>query len=193
MSERVSMGRKLRGTIGGGLAALAGVAVAIVNSQPKPLPELDTRQPIETGQWRVEPLAMYVTEKAIRDIPLRDGYPALVLEARLTNRTAASSSDYQTLFNPGIAQNTRDARPIVILARDRTDNTSPTLHPALPETVVFFWSYPGGRGTASLKVKMNTKSYKAVDNLKGLPGWFNERPIGYMTSTFLSGRSVVAN
>lgn len=177
--------------IGGGVASIAVIIFAILDSQPKPLAELDSRQTIETGQWRIQTLALYVTNEPPRGASLRNGNPAIVLEARLTNRTSETSSDYQTLFKPQLDLDPRDARPIVVLARDTVDNRAPALHPALGDTVAFVWSYPNPR-KGTLKITVNSKTYKAVDNLKGLPGWFDEKPIGFLASTGFAAQRAIS-
>ncbi|WP_454857335.1 hypothetical protein [Rhizobium binxianense] len=169
------------GGLGSGLAALVVGAMAILNTHPKGIPDLDPGRPFETGQWHVVPLAAYATSEEVHHYPLNDR-SALVLEAQVTNRTGETSSDYQTLFQPDFPLDPRDMRPTVVLIRDFTGMTVSGLHPGLSERVAFVWMLPQGAQTPpSIRVVVNTKHYKAMDNLKGLPGWFNQEPLGKLT------------
>lgn len=196
LTKRLGFRRRLGiwiiGGLGSGLAALVVGAMAILNAQPKGVPDLNPQMPFETGQWNVVPLTAYVATEAVHRYPLRDR-SALVLEAQITNRTGETSADYQTLFEAAFPLDPRDMRPTVVLVRDFTGMTVSGLHPGLSERVAFVWMLPqDAQAPSSVQLVVNTKHYKAMDNLKGLPGWFNQEPIGKLTMTVAQtgGRTV---
>ncbi|GGC75782.1 hypothetical protein [Chelatococcus reniformis] len=185
MTEFSGLGQRLKGWLLGGvgaaIAVIVGIGLAILGTKPKPPATLDARQSIATGQWLVRPLAAYTAAGAVHGIQLKDGR-ALVLEAQLVNRTAETSSDYGTLFKPETGLDGKRPRPTVVLLRDGVGGRSPGLHPGLGERVAFIWPMAKGQEPpASLAFVVNSKRYKAMDNLKGLPGWFNEQPAGRFT------------
>ncbi|CAK7260848.1 MULTISPECIES: hypothetical protein [unclassified Shinella] len=160
------------------LVASVGIAIAAYGSRPQPLPEIDPRRPFQTGQWQILPLKAYTSVEPIAGFDPR-GKPALVLEVVLTNRTANTSSDYLALFAPVAGIEVNAPPPIVVLLRDSLDNITPALHPSIREAVAFVWLDHRANGPTSFIV--NAKTFKSADNLRGLPGWFNNAPIGRMT------------
>lgn len=181
MAEKRSFRKRLKawviGGIGGGLAAVVAFGMAVMDARPKSIPKLDPSQPFETGQWQATAFGAYVATQAVYGYPLRDRR-AVVLEVQLTNRTADTSGDYGSLFEPNIALETADRRPIVVLTRNVTGKTSPALQPGLGERLAFIWQLPKtGPSPTELELIVHTKHYKAQDNLRGKPGWFNQEPV----------------
>ncbi len=166
---------------------VAGLLGAFGAFPKPPTPEFTAGGPIETGQWRVVPLKTYVGGREVYPL-LKDGQQALVLEAEMTNRTRESSGDYFTLFQPDIALGDDARRPSVILLQDRRMLSG--LNPGMTERVAFVWTLQSGASLPTrLRFTVNTKTYKPVDNLKGMPGWFYERPLGDVTLPIEAGAS----
>lgn len=127
------------------------------------------------------PLAAYAARQSVHGYSLKDRQ-AVVLEAQITNRTAETSADYRTLFEPSLPLDAPDRNPTVVLIRDFTGKTTPGLHPGMDERVAFVWLLPKiADMPPNLQLIVNTKHYKAVDNLKGRSGWFNQEPLGKLT------------
>jgi hypothetical protein len=182
------MFRNIRGrtktwlTAGAGTIAavsIAGLLGAFGALPDSPLPELTAGSAIETGQWRAVPLRAYVAGKDVYP-PLKDGQKALVLEVEMTNRTHESSDDLLSVFRPHIPLERDEIAPTLILMRDpqRLDR----LHPGMTERIAYLWTLSYTRHVPDqLKFTVTTKTYKPMDNLKGKPGWFNERPLVEVT------------
>ncbi|TWG94756.1 hypothetical protein L598_003400000180 [Mesorhizobium sp. J18] len=167
-------------TIGAGTVAaiLAANLLGAFGALPEPeIPVFAAGQEIETGQWRVTPLRAFVTDQRIYDAPIREGQKALVLEVEMTNRTAASTTDYFTLFKHGLPVGEESETPFVMLTRD--PSMTPELHPAMKERVAFVWALPeSATSPGEIPFSVNTKTYKPIDNLYGVPGWYNEQELG---------------
>lgn len=158
------------------IAGLLGAFGALPNP---PIPESVVGSPIETGQWRAVPLKAYVAGKDLYP-PLKDGQKALVLEVEMTNRTHESSNDCFSVFRPYMLMERDEITPTLILMRDpqRLDR----LHPGMTERIAYLWTVSDTTHIPDqLKFIVTTKTYKPMDNLKGKPGWFNERPLVEVT------------
>ena len=168
-----------------GIGTAAAVAVAgvlgVFEARREPLPVLAPASRIETGEWLLRPLKAYVTaEKYAYGTLLKPGGKALVLELEMINRTAKSTKDYFDVLQAGRTIVDPATKPFIVLTRDST--MSPELHPGMPERMAYIWQLPDGAAApASFDLTVIRKTYKARDNLYGLPGWFNPTPIGTMT------------
>ena len=167
-------------TIGAGTVAaiLAANLLGAFGALPEPeVPVFAAGQEIETGQWRIIPLRAFVTDQPAYNAPVLEGQKVLVLEVELTNRTAASTKDYFTLFQPGLQFGEESETPFVMLTRDPT--MSPELHPAMKERMAYVWALPATAAlSGEISFSVSTKTYKPIDNLYGVPGWYNRRELG---------------
>lgn len=178
-------GSRLKAWTVAGVGTAAAVAVAGVlgafEARHEPLPALAPASRIETGEWLLRPLKAYVTtEKYAYGTLLKPGGKALVLELEMTNRTAKSTKDYFDVLQASRTIVDPATKPFIVLTRDST--MSLELHPGMPERMAYIWQLPdGATAPASFDLTVIRKTYKARDNLYGLPGWFNPTPIGTMT------------
>lgn len=160
-------------------ASIAGLLGAFGALPDSPLPKLTAGSAIETGQWRAVPLRAYVAGKDVYP-SLKDGQKALVLEVEMTNRTHESSNDYVSVFRPYILLEPDEITPTLILMRD--PQGLDRLHPGMTERIAYLWTLSDTTHIPDqLKFIVTTKTYKPMDNLKGKPGWFNERPLVEVT------------
>lgn len=173
----------LIGGIGTGAALAVGGALGVFDALQKPVAVLEPGRAVETGPWIVRPLRAYTVDNAIYGLPLKSGQKALVFEAELTNRTAASSKDYFTTFQTAAEMG---EKPYIVLVRDAS--MSPELQPGLPERMAYIWTLPETSPAPSqLVLAVNGKVYKQRDNLYGAPGWYNEHAVGAVSMPVGSG------
>jgi hypothetical protein len=168
-----------------GIGTAAAIAVAGVlgafEARHARLPALAPADPIQTGEWLLQPVKAYVSgEKYIYGTLRKPGRKALVFELDMTNRTAKSTKDYFELLRAGQPTVDPAATPFIVLTRD--SSLSPELHPGMPERMAYIWELPEGAAVpAGLDLTVMSKIYKQRDNLYGLPGWFNPSPVGTLT------------
>lgn len=174
---------KTRVALTAGSAAALATAVlygAVDALSPQPIADFAAGESIVAGQWRVMPKRAWLSPAQVYDVRMDEERWALVLEADLTNRTASSSRDYTDVFHLGTRAAGADEPPAVVLVRD--GRRAPALHPGMTETVAFVWTLPVSETIPSpLEVRIQAKSWKPVDNLYGVPGWYNLRPIGRLS------------
>ena len=173
---------RLKAWVVAGIGTAAAIAVAGVlgafEARHAKVPVLTPAGPIETGQWLLQPVKAYVTpQKYVYGTLRTPGTKALVFEVDLTDRTAQSTKDYFELLQATQPPLDPAARPYIVLTRDST--LSPELHPGMTDRIAYIWELPeNAAAPASLDLTVMSKIYKQRDNLYGLPGWFNPKPIG---------------
>lgn len=173
---------RLKAWIVAGIGTAAAIAVAGVlgafEARHAQVPVLAPAGPIETGQWLLQPVKAYVSaEKYVYGTLRKPGTKALVFEVDMTNRTAQSTKDYFELLQATQPPLDPAAKPYIVLTRDST--LSPELHPGMTDRLAYIWELPeNAAAPASLDLTVMSKIYKQRDNLYGLPGWFNPKPIG---------------
>lgn len=149
----------------------------MLEARPTPPPSIATGQSVDAGQWSIEVEAVDSGTNLPDGRRTTAGRGALLLTAKLTNRTGTSTSDYLQAIKLATAIPGIDDRPLVYLLRDRTYLRQ--LHPGLPERVTYVWTYPL---TSTLPQKARfelvARKYKPRDNLYAASGWFNPSVVG---------------
>lgn len=163
--------------IGGSAAVIVSLGMTLYDARTQPPPSVSVGQPVDAGQWTIE------LEGIETGATLPDGrHPAagrgaIILTAKLTNRTGASSSDVGQAIKLVTAVPGLDDRPTTYLLRDRT--LLRHLQPRLTERVAYVWTYPlTATLPARAKVDLLARKYKARDNLYAASGWFNPSVVG---------------
>jgi hypothetical protein len=167
---------RLTAALGGLMALGLSAALGFLDIHAKrSVPELRQGIPVAAGRWRVE------VERAWTGLTLPDGRKvaqgrrALIVEAKLTNISAATSNDFYALFKPLAPP--LDTRPMLYLERDR--DLLRELHPDLPERIAAVWTFPDGEPPpVALRLALQGETYKPRDNLYASAGWFDPHLVG---------------
>jgi len=185
---------KLKTWITAGAGTVAAILVAgllgAFGALPKPgLPQFSPDTTIETGQWLIKPLRVYLGQERVYGIPVKPDEKAVILEVEMTNRTAESTKDYFSVFRPATQLGDPAEQPLIVLTRDLS--MSPELQPGLVERMAYIWTLPKDRDLPDrLPFLVNTQTYKARDNLYGTPGWFNQHAAGTIALPLQTGQSL---
>src|SRR5690349_12494678 len=135
---------------------------------------------IDAGQWRVKPVsAQLSSEHPLRRHP-PPGASYLLVEVEFTNLMDRSSRDYAFVVRVDQPALAKLGEPSLVLKRDM--DLPDRLHPNMPEAMLLVWPWPTDvPPPAQLQVSIAAKTYKAVDNLVGSPGWFNPTVVASAT------------
>lgn len=151
--------------------------MAVLEARPTPPPSIAAGQSVDAGQWAIEVETIDAGTTLPDGRRSTAGRGALMLTAKLTNRTGTSTSDFLQAIKlttpiPGI-----DDKPTVYLLRDRTYLRQ--LHPGLAERVTYVWTYPlTAKLPQKARFELVARKYKPRDNLYAASGWFNPSVVG---------------
>lgn len=181
------LGKRLAAGAGSVVALLLAALLGIFGTRAAPpLAQFDAGDTVEAGRWKLVARHAWVADRhdvriaLPQGVSVADGRKALIIEVDLTNRSSTSSGAYTQLFDIGDALPAGD--PIVILLRDGVGHRMPILHPGLTDRVAFVWILPASQVLPSrLNVRIMGETYKRIDNLYGVSGWYNPAPVGGLT------------
>lgn len=171
----------------GGFAAVAlSLGMTVYDARTKPPPQVAAGQAIEAGQWKIEISGVEAGTSLPDGRRAAAGRGAVILTAKLTNRTGASSSDYAQAIELETAVQGIDDRPTTYLLRDKSYLRQ--LQPLLTERVAYVWTYPLA-STLPPKLQFNlvSRKFKARDNLYAASGWFNPSVVGEIELPLIAG------
>lgn len=162
------------------------LGMTLYDARTKPPPHVAAGQAIEAGQWTIEINGVEAGTTLPDGRRAAAGRGAVILTAKLTNRTGASSSDYTQAIKLETAIKGIDDRPTTYLLRDKSYLRQ--LHPLLTERVAYVWTYPlAATLPPRLQFNLVARKFKARDNLYAASGWFNPSVVGEVELPLIAG------